>query len=192
MKRTLRHTALLMGLFMMAGTLIAPSAAQADRVRWTVQSVSGHGAGSIAWDLESRVATMTYGEMRLKAFAPGELAKPEDTFRAVSIGALAAAVLPMDLLPFDGELPTDVADDPIRYLAWLAGGGLDRLRGLAGASDIHMVPCGLMHGPRAEPSFLVVHLPKYRLLERAQVAVLDAACDAITVDRLVGIGRRSD
>jgi hypothetical protein len=190
-KRTLHQTALLVGLFMMAA-FVAPSSAYADRVRWTVQAVSAYGAGSIAWDLEARVATMTYGEMRLKAFAAGELAKPEDTFRAVSIGAVAAAVLPLGLLPFEVVVPPDVADDPIDFFQWLAGEGLDRIRSLAGPKDIHIMTCGFKPGVDLTPSFLLVHLPKYRLLEQAQVAVLEAACDAITLDRLGGIGRRSD
>ena len=192
MKRTLHQTVLLLCLSVMGGLLVAPDRAQADRVRWTVQSTSAHGAGSIAWDLETRVAAMTYGEMRLKAFAPGELASPEDTFRAVSIGAVAAAVLPPALLPFEGLPPTDLVGDPTGYLEWLAGTGLDQLRGLAESREVHIVPCGLTVGVKITPSLLVVHLPKFRLLERAQVSILETACEAITLDRLIGIGRRSD
>lgn len=192
MRPTLHQTALLGGLFTAAALLLMPDPARADRVRWTVQAFSSQASGAVAWDLEARVAGMTYGEMRLKAFAPGELAKPGETFRAVSIGAVGAAVLPQDLLPLEGVSPPDLHRDPIGYFGWLDGGGLDRLRNLTAPRDVHLVPCGLTVGADVEPAFLLVNLPKFRLLERAQVAILEAACDGITLDRMVGAGRAAD
>jgi hypothetical protein len=168
--------------------------ARADRIRWTVQAASALEVGSVAWELEERVARMTYGEMRLKAFAPGELAGPGEISRAVSIGAVGAAVLPIEILSL-GALEGDVAGlsgltgDPMAELPWLAGGGLQRLRSWAAPRDMHLIPCGVTQGTL---SFLAIHLPEYRRLDRAQEAILDAACAEITLDGVVATDTRSD
>lgn len=177
------------GVFVMVTVLAASGPALADRIRWTVQAVAAQAERPFAWELEAKVARMTYGEMRLKAFAPGDLADPDETLRAVSIGAVSAAVLPQSFLPPDAWPPSTSTGTPTGPLRWLAGSGPERLRGWAAQQNMSLLPCGSKLG---ELSFLVVHVQEYRRLDAAQSAILDAACAETTLDGLVASDSPSD
>lgn len=173
---------------------ITSTEAVADRVRWTVQSVPATTEQAAA--LESRLATMTWGEMRLKAFEPDALSAANDLYRSVSIGAVDAALVDETSWSEALDAPRDAVEitrdgrglsvlDRLRALRDRMGALTDRLR----RDDVFPVVCGMHReaeggAKTSEFSLLLIHLPKYRRLDKSQKAILEAGCAAAVLDGL--------
>jgi hypothetical protein len=161
---------------------VAPTEAQADRVRWTVQSVTATTEQAAA--LEARIATMTWGEMRLKAFEPGALSAPNDLYRSVSIGAVDAALVDeatwFETLDAPPEA-VEITRDRLQALQDGMGALTDRLR----RDDVLPVLCGMdREAATTGFSLLLVHLPHHRRLDKSQTAILEAACAVAVLEGL--------
>lgn len=173
---------------------VTSTEAVADRVRWTVQSVPATTEQAAA--LESRLATMTWGEMRLKAFEPDALSAANDLYRSVSIGAVDAALVDETSWSEALDAPRDAVEitrdgrgfsmlDRLRALRDRMGALTDRLR----RDDVFPVVCGMHReaegGAKTSGfSLLLIHLPKYRRLDKSQTAILEVGCAAAVLDGL--------
>ena len=138
----------------------APGATEADKpadaVVWrtaSTLSLSAPHIARLADTLQADVSVLTGGELAIEVSAPGHLMAPQDTLKALSSGAVDAAILAPGH-PESADAPADPAlallaghpfgPGPIETMAWLnAGGGQDHLDALYADRGVHAIPCGL-------------------------------------------------
>lgn len=182
---------------------VTSTEALADRVRWTLQSVPATTEHAAA--LETRLATMTWGEMRLKAFEPNALSAANDLYRSVSIGAVDAALVDeatwadaLDAPPEavaltrDGRAPASRKITTLHRLRTLRE-GMGALRERLRRDDVFPVLCGMHQAAESVTegggfSLLLIHLPHHRRLDKSQKAILDTGCAAAVLNGLAPSG----
>lgn len=122
-------------------------------IRWRMESAFASTLpqlGTQAKRIEEEIWRVSGGEMEIKFYEPGSLARDADIFSSVRAGTFDAGFISPDIWPSEapalqlfGAIPFGPAAD--EYLAWIYfGGGEKLLQETAGRYGVHALVCGLI------------------------------------------------